>query len=568
MGGIPDGLISAIADDLRRETGFNFEFYNSLPSRPPDFSHSMSAAYSLVKSIGKKFIPTDTTNQDKAALDKFLAANRRCEAWEFSPVTSGDEELIGSVKTEIENFFYPRGYPLLSSLDQIFLNGRNGSGAALGADGGDFYTKLFSSHLTSGSSILVDHYKYNVRRWPEWGNAEIIRTAHFGEPRIVDSSRLSFVPKNDKISRTICTEPVLGMFYQLGIGSILTSRLRTMFGIDMATEADVNRALARSGSISGSWSTIDLESASDSIAYKMCKFLLPKEVFYYFDLARSKATSYKGTAHELHMISSMGNGFTFPLQTVIFACVVKSVYVSLGLPFLKGSRVSFGVFGDDIVIYRAAWDRVIRILSLLGFTVNTDKSFCEGPFRESCGRDYLNGRNIRGVYLRRLEQPQDFFSAINAFNVFSARTGLRFPSVMNWLTGRVDRSIEVPCWEDPSSGIILPLRYVKTKRMNKQTWGISYTRYVPRRKFIRIGKDYVHADQKGRRRIYNPSGLLIALLSGEALSSGLPVRSEQVEWKKKRGSCSYWDSLPSDPALLSGFDWRQFETAVYENLFS
>jgi len=563
----PSGLYTAIDLDVQRSTGKDIEFYNSMPHPCVDFSLSEWQAYSLVRSIKKKFLPRDTTEQDALALLKFRTCNKQCGEWEARENTSLDEELLGTVKSVLDDFFYPRGMPLLD-WDNIFLKGRCGPGSGIGSDGNDFYSKMFSSLLTCTSSFLVEHYERNVVRWPDWQTAEKSRSEHFGPPVIVNGSKLSFVPKNDRISRSICTEPLLNMFYQLGCGEILERRLKSRFGIDLSIQPLVNQELAASGSEGAPWSTIDLESASDTISLRMCEYLLPREVLSYFKIMRSCVTSHKGSTFTLDMISTMGNGFTFPLQTIIFCAVVEACYMSLSLPVLKGQTVNFGVFGDDIVIDQVAWPRVLRVLALLGFSVNQAKSFNQGPFRESCGRDYVNGHNIRGVYPRRLRQPQDFYALINALNDFTARTGFPLPSAVRWLLKRVDRSMEIPAWEDPSGGIRMPLALVRSRRAYKRYQSVLYDRLEPQKRTIRIMDDYIYADQYGRRRLYNPSGLLITALSGVALSSGLPCRlaTDRLPWRRKRLSCSSWDRLQLDSTLNGGFDWRQWETAVYSNL--
>jgi hypothetical protein len=563
----PLELSSAMNEDVRVHTGRPLEFFQQLNQPCPDFSLPEWQAYSLVRSIPKKLIPEDTATQDKACLVKFHACNKQCGEWEPRLNTSLDEELIGTVKAVLYDFFFPRGMPLLDSWDSIFLKGRLGPGASIDADGGDFYTKLFSSRLSSSSKFLVSHYEANVRRWAEWGNAENIRRTSLGPPRVVHGSRLSFVPKNDRISRSICTEPVLNMFYQLGIGSLIEGRLKSRFGIDLSTQPEINRELALRGSAGSSWCTIDLESASDTIALSLVRYLLPKEVVDYFETARSPSTSINGEQHQLYMVSTMGNGFTFPLQTAIFAAVVDAVYQSIELPFMRGNFVNFGEFGDDIIIDKRAWTRVLRVLHLLGFTVNTAKSFSEGPFRESCGGDYVNGHHIRGVYPERLDRPQDLYALINALNEFTARTGMLLPNMQSWLLRRVDRSMEIPPWEDSTGGIKMPLALVRTRRFYRRFQSLCYDRLEPRKTSIRIGPDYFYADPRGRRRIYNMSGLLISLLAGVALSSGLPFRlaTDRVKWRRKRLSCSSWDRLNPDSTLKGGFDWRRWETAVYSN---
>lgn len=565
MGNHSVALFSALNWDVEKATGFPVSWYRALPGPLPDFNHMQFCAYQLCKSLDRKLIPDDTRKQDKAALDKFLECNLRSKEWLLRLNTSLDELLIGEFKSALVQFFEPGGYPLVNSLDDIFLEGRCGPGAGIGSPGGDFYSKMFSSSLSSTSPLLVKHYQQNVRRFAEWSNAELTRQHSLGSPRIVKGSRLSFVPKNERISRTICTEPVLNMFYQLGLGTILTRRL-TSWGLSPVTQPDVNRLMAYQGSWDdGSYCTIDLESASDTISHSMVRQLLPASIVSYLDILRSRETQVFGTPVPLHMISSMGNGFTFPLQTIIFACAVKAVYRSLDMPASALQR-DFGVFGDDIVVRPKAYRRLVGLLTLLGFTVNTAKSFSEGPFRESCGHDYRSGRNVRGVYPQRLTTPQDFYALANALNAFSARTGLMVPSLMSWVLGRCNRSRMVPAHEDPSSGLQVPLSLVERQAFCRDTQGTMYIAYVAKRQSIPIRDNYILTPKGAKRRLYNVSGLLIAFLSGMALSSGLPLRKEKVDYKTERRASSLWNSFPPDPLSLRGFDWQRWNSAVSINL--
>jgi hypothetical protein len=554
----PASLISALSEDLQREVGLSYESLKAYPAIPPDSDHRLASAISLAQSIVKKFLPIDHSEQDKACLSKFLSVNKAAGAWSLRLNTSGDEELWGTFKSVLYDFFTPGGFPLVSNLDQPFLLGRVGPGSAIGARNGDFYTKLFASDLTCSSQGLVVHYLTNIRRFSEWSIAETIRSLDCSEPRIVKSSSLSFVPKNVTISRSICTEPSLNMFYQLGVGHILVKRLKTYFNIDVETQPQMNGLLACAGSKDNLWSTIDLESASDSVSLGLVKEVIPEPILGILLLLRSKHLKYQGNMHELHMVSTMGNGFTFPLQTAIFAAMVKASMISVG----QTDRVS--VFGDDIVAPSYCVRRLKRLLELSGFTINEAKSFTEGPFRESCGFDYFLGRNIRGVYIKRLQTLQDSYAAINALNGFSARTGIVLSSVMNYLLSKVDRSIEIPLWEDPSSGIRLPIGQIASRRVSRRTFGTIYSKYCfkPRRLQIKVGGMRL----KGRFIPYNCAGLLLAALSGMALSSGLPLRDEG-RWKKERRSCSYWDSFEAATGFYAGTTLQRLENAIYFNLY-
>jgi hypothetical protein len=72
----------------------------------------------------------------------------------------------------------------------------------------------------------------------------------------------------------------------------------------------------------------------------------------------------------------MGNGFTFELMTLILLSLSRSL------------DSSASVFGDDIIIATDKSKRLIECLEAVGFTVNVDKTFTSGPFRESCGANY------------------------------------------------------------------------------------------------------------------------------------------------------------------------------------
>ena len=559
-------LYNAVESDLIENTGHGLDFYRSIPGLLPDFTHAEASAWSLVNSLGKKYLPKDTKGADAAALAKFLHSNKLAGDWVYTPVTSGDEVLWGTFKDVLYKFFTPQGLPLCADLDLPFLYGRCGSGSAILASGEDFYSKMFSSRLSYVTPILRDHYLRNVHRFPEWLSAESFRSAALGEPVHVDCSRLSFVPKTTAISRTICVEPSLNMFYQLGLGTILEHRLRSFFKIDLSKQPEYNRENARIGSVDDSLSTIDLESASDSISTELCRQALPKEVFDLLMALRTPSCSLGDSVYTFNMISTMGNGFTFPLQTIIFACAVSAVYRVHGRTAKFGCGEPCGVFGDDIIVHSDMYERVVSFLTFLGFRVNRLKSFSKGPFRESCGCDFFNGRNIRGVYAKSLDTVQDIYALINALTWFSARTGLYVPSLVAKLKQWCDVTKTVPPTEDPSSGVQVPLHIASKRGLSRKYQSYAYVCYVCLPKVTRIGDGYIFTPRGVKKRIYNPSGLLIGFLSGMALSAGLPNRNVRERWRTKRRYCSSWNSLPPDSVGNHAVDWPRWETASSVNL--
>ena len=225
----------------------------------------------------------------------------------------------------------------------------------------------------------------------------------------VEHSKLAFVPKNAKTDRAICTEPMLNGMYQLGFGELIAKALRRV-GIDIRDQGPNQRA-AMYGSISNASATVDLSSASDTVSLLLCDHLLPEGWSEWIWKLRSATCEYKGEDFVLQKVSSMGNGFTFPLETLIFwalaqGCVEKAV---------GRSRIRTLVYGDDIVIDKRAVPLLFKVFSSLGFQVNPGKSFWEGEFRESCGKDYVYGTNVRPVYVSDCLDCAALFTLHNYF---------------------------------------------------------------------------------------------------------------------------------------------------------
>ena len=107
----------------------------------------------------------------------------------------------------------------------------------------------------------------------------------------------------------------------------------------------------------------------------------------------------------------MGNAFTFELETLIFWCLTRAVVEELQLS--QNGRVF--AYGDDIICPTEAVPLLYKVLDFCGFTVNTEKSFTSGPFRESCGGDYFLGFDIRPYYVKKNIDGSTLFSMHNFF---------------------------------------------------------------------------------------------------------------------------------------------------------
>lgn len=564
-------LFTALKKDIRRYMNpESLEFLIQGGDMWPDITPTQAACFSIYNSLTKKLVDVVEPDADSKALTKFLACNKQCQEWSLQLDSTRDEILFNGVKTAIDDFWHPNGLPLVSSFQAILDEGRLGKGSSIKSFGESFYSKLFSSRLSCSSSKLYAQYKHYISHFAEWSNAEIIRSQNHGEPYVIESNSLSFVPKNDTISRVICTEPTLNGFFQLGLAEILNARLKDRFSIDLEEQQERNRRLAWIGSMTNRYATRDLSSASDTIGRNMLKLILPPDFFRLLDTYRCSSMRLPdGSKQEAYMMSTMGNGFTFPLQTIIFTCCVISAFNFRGIKPLKWRDGSgnFGVNGDDIVVPREIVSDVDRILSILGFTVNPEKSFDEGPFRESCGGDYFEGSDIRGVYIKRLDTEQDLYSVINQLNLFSSKTGVRLRNLVRTLLSRVTRRY-VPFVEDDSSGIKVPFFLVSDSRFNKDLQAVEYRKMVPVPRYIEFTK---RGKVKGPRwkigrLIYNPSGLLISFLQGSICSGRYAFRHEHVEYREELGVTSAWDVIPTAHPLSGWIEWGQFSTATYFNI--
>lgn len=204
---------------------------------------------------------------------------------------------------------------------------------------------------------------------------------------ITRGNRCVTVPKNAKTDRMIAAEPTVNSFLQQGAGRYIRSRLLA-FGVDL-NDQSVNQDLAFRALVED-YSTIDLSMASDSLSSSVVSLLLPIGWYTFLDDIRSRFSYLDNKWYRLEKFSSMGNAFTFELETLIFFAICK---VICG----EGQLVS--VYGDDIIIPGAHYDDVVAALRYFGFAINNDKSYTTGScFFESCGRHYHSLEDVTPVY--------------------------------------------------------------------------------------------------------------------------------------------------------------------------
>lgn len=528
---------AALEGHLRSDLGFkgaSEPFYRSDMAVPDAFRKA------LADSFLKKLCPLGSSEEaDTAALKKFEAINEAISMESFGfPATNEAESCFwdyfrNNLNTALGDIWVDQDVQITPDdsltgssgiltrrktskrcnfdLDFIREHMNIGPGAAQRANSSTLATKLFMGEMSwCNSDHLIRIYRSALVETGFWADAEMQRFQKHGFTEVT-GGKIFFAKKNAEISRTCCTEANLNMLIQKACGEFIEQRLELFFGISLETQPRLNQTLAKIGSIHGTFGTMDQVSASDSIGLRLYEASM-QNCFLKTMMLLSRSESAvlpNGKQVSLHMISTMGNGFTFPLQTIIFASAVRACYQLMGFPEIEQGIRQYGVYGDDIVCRKEIFDFLSSMLTKLGFSVNQEKSFNNGPFRESCGEDYFQGVNIRGVYVKSLETQQQVFSCINRLNRWSARSGIPLPSTVKLLLSWVQwKKFLVPPSESDDAGLKVPFRLTKP-RVSSSYWFLyrSYKRKI--RKAVMPEPD----DSP------NPPGWALSFLSGHTSRS-------------------------------------------------
>jgi len=369
--------------------------------------HRLANQLSLV--IRKYPFPKGVVNYEprEKAIRTFLTSERKCSLVNrkfrlFDSLRSPYESDLSLIRSYIKYVLGP--FRLSNVLEACDF----GAGASIGVHGNA--TNMARKILSPRWSVTPSAFYYAQAALKEDAlifegltsqcgtpfysvDADAFNCAFVEKASIVDYNKISFVPKTVKTERTIAVEPLLNGFLQKGVDVFMRKRLKRV-GIDLEDQA-VNRRLAREGSLPSTdpYVTIDLSSASDSISIGLCRNILPPEWFDYLDSIRSKSFKLGKDVKVYSKFCSMGNGFCFPLETLIFASVCNAVYRERNL------TADFSVYGDDIILRQSVANQVIKLLGHLGFKTNTGKTFLQGNFRESCGADWFSGEDVRPITL-------------------------------------------------------------------------------------------------------------------------------------------------------------------------
>jgi len=351
-------------------------------------------------------------DRQAVALEKFDLAEFSCAETNFR-LSHSNVERVADDYTPISVISQARGKiarllgPFVWDHAERYFGFGPGATWDLKARHGDAYYKYRAKPSTTRENAVLAYTC--IKRVPRWFSYLVALAGQTLETHeelpildrirsvvnIVPGNRVHTVPKNAKTDRIIAIEPTMNGYVQSGIGGLIRRRLKRV-GIDLDDQT-LNQELARAGSLDGSLATIDLAAASDTVSMRLVEELLPDDWVLAIKQSRSSVGVLpSGKIVNYQKVSSMGNGYTFELESLIFWALSSSVRSLLGS---VDDRLA--VYGDDIIVPTGLADLLIETLRYCGFSCNAKKTFVKGYFRESCGKHYLRGVDVTPVYIRK-----------------------------------------------------------------------------------------------------------------------------------------------------------------------
>ena len=314
---------------------------------------------------------------------------------------------------------------------------------------------------------LTSNGKYSTRYWTDrleevfhvgdflFPNLRFVSEESYGdipflEPGAELPARVISVPKTQKTPRIIAIEPSTVQYVQQGLLEVINEKIHSTFlnGL-IGTKSQVpNQNLAMEGSRNRDLATLDLSEASDRVSSKLVREMLRKHTLCQRAVfaCRSERASVPGQGViSLNKFASMGSALCFPFEAMVFLAIIfLGIEKELGHQFTKKSEFSdfigrVRVYGDDIVIPVDYVHTVVDLLEHFGAKVGRPKSFWNGSFRESCGKEYYDGHDVSIVKVRRLfpSHRQQVAEVVSLVELRNQMYQFGNWGLTSWLDGKV-----------------------------------------------------------------------------------------------------------------------------------
>lgn len=421
-----------------------------LDCKPSDYNDGLSFRddYTATKLLSKAAYLTTSFDKKAVAMEKFSKFENECRLTNTRFQNLSLDPSFNGPNCWLLNATISKIAKVLGSFsgDEFFDSAGWGPGVTTLLKG-SYVSAINKFHLENGitrdlHSLVGDLFHI---AYPLWN--QHLTHLYGGE----DDKRWDFqvgnsvvtVPKDSRADRVIAVEPGINLWFQKSIGSMIRRRL-LRFSIDLNTQ-EFNQQAAYDSSRDGRMATVDFSSASDSISREMVREIIPADWLTIMESCRSK---YGVLAHGpvyWEKFSSMGNGFTFELESLIFYAAACAVHEYYGI-----STSSIKVFGDDVIISKDALDLFSSFSSFLGFTINQGKSFSSGYFRESCGSHFWNGIDCKPLFIKeRSRNVQAIYKLANGIRLLAHRRNFnygcdrKFLDVHRYLQDRVPKPLRL-----------------------------------------------------------------------------------------------------------------------------
>jgi hypothetical protein len=556
---LPDQLVAVSSYLSNRDFENLIRFADSFGMQK---QHTAWESYraSQFAALVKKYPFPDPTLKPKAkarAMDKFYEAERLCRRYNLkfrTELTSGSRRVSG--QTHKMRAWIRRVIGDEPNLTSIYAKCAFGPGASIGVGyATNLGRKLLAEKWSVTPSALpyalaalsTDQHFFELLQ-PERGafvnlDPELFKRKVRAKLDIVCYNKVVTVPKTSLVDRTIAVEPLLNGYLQKGIDVFMRLCLKKV-GIDL-TDQSRNQRLAYLGSLPDAadpFVTIDLSSASDTISLGVARLLLPAGWFHFLDAIRSPA--YKFEDREVvryNKFVSMGNGFCFPLETLIFASVCS----------LYSKPDDFAVYGDDIVCRQSVAERVLKTLWRFGFRHNADKTFLQGPFRESCGADWFAGVNVRPL---TLDYELDKLSALIKFHnltrTLNENVRDAFSGVRDWILESIPQQMR---FERPYEGSVQGAFTVELDRFQSSPYA-TWDRDIQGWQWLEL-TDVGVGDTALPNGVAYQTALMMAALRGSPSSKPFALRRktrQSIRRMSYAGACS---TLSAEDVI--SLDWKR-----------
>jgi hypothetical protein len=313
------------------------------------------------------------------------------------------------------------------------------------------------------------------------------------------------VPKTLKTPRIIAMEPLHNQYAQQSILEVLVKDLEDdeLVGkMIRFTDQIPNQQLARKGSMSGKFATLDLSEASDRVSLRLVSRLLRP----YHPLLRAVTGCRSQQANvpghgviHLAKFASMGSALCFPFEAMVFLTIVfLGIERGLNRPLTRSEiqllRTGVRVYGDDIIVPTRYASSVVATLELFGLKVNTAKSFWTGKFRESCGSEYYDGFDVKTIKLTHVlpdsgQHAEEFIAAVSHRNQLYKAGLWETARYLDNFLGKIS-PFPVVSEDSPALGRVSFLKQVSEERWDSklQRWLVK-ARVVTSRLPISVASD-------------------------------------------------------------------------------